>query len=171
MALNARQKAFINGLVRGKTGIQAAIDAGYSKKSAAQQASNLCKNPKVLAKLEAAQGRAGVTAEVVLGELLRIGRCDIGEAFNPDGTLKRICDIPEDTRRAMAGVEQEEFYEGADGEKFSLGRMKKAKFWDKNKALETLARSLKLLVDRTEVTVDGSFADALKEARERARKA
>ena len=168
--MNARQKAFVAGLVRGKTQKQAAIDAGYSPKSAETDASRLLRNAKVSAYLEKAQTKAGVTAEVVLGELLRIGRCDIGQAFNADGTLKPIHEIPEDVRRAISGFEQEELYEGAYGEKFSLGKVKKLRFWDKNKSLETLARSLKLLVDRKEHSFDSSFADALKAARERALK-
>ena len=47
MALNARQKKFVDELLMGNTEREAAIRAGYSPKSAAAQAARLLKDPKV----------------------------------------------------------------------------------------------------------------------------
>lgn len=49
------------------------------------------------------------------------------------------------------------------------GYIKKYKFVDKNRALETAARVQKMLVDRVEVTGLDSLAEALAKARQRAK--
>lgn len=155
--LNARQRAFVAAYLKDPNATKAAIAAGYSKNGAASKGSQLYRNVKIRAAIDAALNRVGVTSEVVLGELLRLARCDLSLAFNEDGTLKKIHDIPEDVRRAISGWEQEELYEGADGEKFSLGRTKKVKFWDKTKALELLGKHLKLFTEKVEHSLSTSL--------------
>lgn len=92
-----------------------------------------------------------VTAEAVLGELLRIARVDIGQAFNADGSLKEIHAIPEDVRRAISGIDVEEVKSGGE----TMAHVKKVRFWDKKGALELLGKHLALFIERHDHTTNG----------------
>ena len=52
MALTAKSKAFAQAVVDGMSNKDAAISAGYSEKTAAQQGSKLSKNPEIIAYIE-----------------------------------------------------------------------------------------------------------------------
>lgn len=52
MALTAKGKAFAQAVADGKSNKDAAISAGYSEKTAAQQGSKLSKNPEIIAYIE-----------------------------------------------------------------------------------------------------------------------
>lgn len=136
----------------------ACIRAGFQAKnreSAANKASSMMKMPKI--KAEIARRRAEsfkklhMCADEVLAGLAVIARVDIADLFNKDGTLKPLQDIPKEVRKAIAGVEVEELFAGKGEDKTHIGRVRKVKFWDKVKALETLAKHLRLLVDKVDV--------------------
>lgn len=55
-ALNHRQRLFVDGIMSGKTQTQAAIDAGYAKKSATVKGSTLLRNANVAAALREVRG-------------------------------------------------------------------------------------------------------------------
>lgn len=55
------RKKFVKALVSGKTKQQAAIEAGYSPKTAASQASHLLKNSQIKSDLQKALEKAGLT--------------------------------------------------------------------------------------------------------------
>lgn len=85
--------------------------------------------------------RTNLTADQAMIECVRIATVDVGQAFNKDGTLKGIHDIPEDVRRAIAGFEVIEQYGPVDPEtglKEFFGFLKKVKFWSKDKQIENL---------------------------------
>ena len=141
---------------------QAAIRAGYAVRSAGQQAEVLLKNHEIAAAVQHEMNRraerTGITAEVVLQELLRLARADISEAFNEDGTLKPIKQIPEDVRRAISAVEVDELFEGRGNDRAHVGYTRKVKFWDKRGALELLGKHLKLFTDKVEHSGSVSYA-------------
>lgn len=148
--LTDKQAKFVAAyLANGGNGTAAAVAAGYAKGSAHVAASRLLRDVKVAAAIEGSrakvQTKAEVKAERVLTELLRIATADVSLAFNEDGTLKPLHEIPEDVRRAISGVEVEELYAGFGEEKENVGRTSKLKFWDKNRALHTLCENLGLL--------------------------
>jgi phage terminase small subunit len=128
---------------------RAARAAGYSEASAANIAYQLLRKPRVKAAIEAAQRerseRTGVTADQVINELARIAFADIGAAFDEDGNLKPLHELPEDARRALSGVETDELFEGRGEERAKVGVVRKIKFWDKTRALELLARHFGVL--------------------------
>lgn len=78
--------------------------------------------------------------EDVEAEVARIAKVDIAKAYDDTGRLKSIHDIPEDVRRAIAGVEVEELFEGQGESSVKIGDLVKVKFWDKPRALEMLAK-------------------------------
>jgi len=103
--------------------------------------------------IQAQEQKAIITADRVLTELARLATCDISLAFDANGNLLDIKDMPEDVRRAIAGIEIEEEKPSIEGAKSAtVSRTKKIKFWDKNKSLETIARHLKMLTDKVELS-------------------
>lgn len=126
---------------------------GYTGNYSAKMAYRLLQRPPVqclVRKLKAAQlERTQVDADLVLHSLLKIARLDPAELFNPDGTARALKDVPEDVRRAIAGLE----YIRIPGEKAVIG---KVRLPDKVKCWELLGKHLKLFteVHRLEGVVD-----------------
>ena len=166
--LRPKQKRFVEEFLVDKNATQAAKRAGYKEKCARQTGSEILTNPVVKEEIkkefEEQAKRTLITADRVLEEIYRLAMCDIGEAYNDDGSLKPIKDIPEDVRRAISSVETDEI-KGPDGSCF--GQTKKIKFWEKSKNLEMLAKHFKLLTEKFEVETNIDLARRIKEAREK----
>lgn len=151
MPLNPKQRRFVAEYLKDQNGTQAAIRAGYSKKTANEQAAQLLAILSVRAavdtELAKIQEKAGVTQERILNALLNIAEIDPRKLFNKDGTLKKVHEIPNDVAATIASIESCD----TDGE------VKKIRFWDKTRALELLGKHLKMFTDRNEIS-DGSGA-------------
>lgn len=143
-------------------GKQAAIRAGYSPLSAEVQASQLLSQTKVRAYVQELFDdracRTMTTADKVIAELYHLINFDPHDYYDERGALKSIHDIPKDARRVIASIETREEYSDTPDGRVLTGYVKKLKFWDKPKNLETLARHLKLLTDKVDVNVDGNIA-------------
>jgi hypothetical protein len=85
-----------------------------------------------------------VSSQRVLEELRRLALADFRSFYREDGTLKPIAEW---TAEMGAAVQEVTVQLGPAGT-----RVLKARFWDKTKALEMLAKHLALLVERTEVS-------------------
>lgn len=153
--LNARQRLFVAAYVADPNGKQAAIKAGYSAAGAEVTASKLLRVPKVKAAVDAALGRTEKAAEVerseILRELKRIALADIGGAFDSEGRLLPIHQMPEEIRRTISGVEVDQLFDGEGPDKYQAGDTVKVKFWDKPKSLELLGKHLKLWTDKLDL--------------------
>lgn len=81
--LNSRQEAFVAGILLGKSGTRAAIDAGYAERTAPSQATHLSKNPKVQAAIAAGRKRIAervtMTTADVMSEWVKIATADPNE--------------------------------------------------------------------------------------------
>lgn len=101
--------------------------------------------------LRAKVSKIDLKGEQVLLELWRILNVDIAQAYNEDGSLKSIHDIPEDVRRAISGIEVDEIWEfegeGREKRKVQCGETKKVKFWSKTEAANLLGKHLKLWLE------------------------
>ena len=106
MDLTPKQIRFVQEYIVDFNATQAAIRAGYSKKTARQQGSRLLTNVDIQKKLreliKQQEARTQVEADKVIQEAARIALADIGPAFNDNGTVKDIRDMPEDLRRAVS---------------------------------------------------------------------
>jgi len=157
LKLTPKQQAFCEQYLVDLNATQAAIRAGYSPKTAQEQSSRLLSKA-IVAEfiqqlMDARSKKTEVSSEVVLRELLSLATVDLSLAYDENGNLKQIHDIPPEVRKAIAGVET--YYErvGKDEEgNPDLCTVKKLKFWDKTRALELLGRHLKLFTDRLEST-------------------
>ncbi len=156
MALRPRQARFVAEYLKDLNATQAAIRSGYSAKTAASIAEELLKKPDIAREVNAALERRNARVEVksddILRELLHLAMVDISEAYNPDGSLKPLNEIPADVRRSLANIETEEIFAGFGENREHVGRIAKVKFYDKTKALELLGKHLKLFTDKLEVS-------------------
>lgn len=175
--LNHKQRAFARAYTTpGETygnGAKSAIAAGYSARTAAEQASRLLTDARMRALVQANEAATEVklerTADKVLEELARLGFSDVTAIFNDDGTLKHPKDMPVEIRRAIKSIEFEELFEGnrsntkdgEDGGRFVIGRIVKVVLHSKEKGLELLGKNLKLFTDKVEHEVGDSLAEIL----------
>jgi len=123
---------------------------------------NLGKKNLIEPEIVAQEQKAIITADEVLTELRYISKQDMADIYDKDGNILPIPQMPEHIRRAISSVEFEDGPQvDADGVVIGPPRVKKIKFWDKNKGLETTARHLRMLVDRVEVQDVDSDIDFL----------
>jgi len=154
-ALNDAQEAFCREYLIDFNGTQAAIRAGYSEATAAQQASRLLRNVKVAARLvelrEAQFKRLEIQSDDILKALHELATSDIGDLFTPMGSLKDLGDMTPAARRTIQSIEVHEIFDRNDKDHV-IGLVKKIKFWDKPKSLELLGKNKKLFTDKVEHT-------------------
>jgi len=155
-SLPPRQRRFVQEYLVDLNATQAAIRAGYSAKTADVAGPRLLGNVRIAQAVAEGQAKVGarleITAERVLKELARLAFLDIGTAFESDGRMKALADIPEDTRRAIAGLEIEEMFDGRGEERVLAGQLRKVKLADKTRTLELLGRHLGMFRDKVELS-------------------
>jgi phage terminase small subunit len=153
--VSPRRKLFCEEYIKDFSGARAAARAGYSGDVAtlSATASRLLNDDNVaryIAELSRnALMRSKIQVDVILAEAARIATVDIAEAFNDDGSLKRLQDMSPNVRRAIAGLEIKEYFEGSGQDRMQVGWIKKVKFADKTKALEMLGKYLSMWTDVT----------------------
>lgn len=169
--MNDRQRLFVAEYLIDKNASQAAIRAGYSKKTSRRAGCYLLGlsdvKEAIAASIKKITDKCEVTAERVIAELGRIAFSDIRQIYKPDGTLKPMEEWPEDVARAVSGIEAEEIFEYDGHERQNVGDLRKVKLWQKGHALETLARHFKLLTDKVEVTDITDYAAIMRARREK----
>lgn len=141
--LTPKQERFVEEYMVDLNATQAAIRAGYSKKTAKDIA---CQN---LAKLNIQEAitekrgklseNTGITAERVLQEISKIALSDIRSLLDGDGNIRPVADWDDDAAAAVSGLDIQSSGAGAV--------TKKIKQWDKLAALEKLGRHLNLFDD------------------------
>jgi phage terminase small subunit len=102
--------------------------------------------------MDARAKRTEIQADRVLQEIAHAAFLDPIELFAANGTLKPLEAMPEAARRAIAGLEVEEIYEGTGKARRWKGYLKKIKLVSKEGTLQLAGRHLKLFTDRTELT-------------------
>jgi phage terminase small subunit len=128
-ALTAKQDQFCREYLIDLNATQAAIRAGYSAKTAMEQGWQLLQKTSVQARIQVLMNerskRAEINADTILRELLRIATVDLAGAYSQTGELLNIHAMPEDVRRAIAGVEVLEEFEGSGQFRVKVGDTKK----------------------------------------------
>jgi phage terminase small subunit len=160
MALTAKQEQFVAEYLIDLNATQAAIRAGYSAKTAEQQAYQLLQKTSVGEAIAAAQqkraDRTGITQDRVLQELARIAFFDLRRLYRDDGSLKAVHELDDEAAAVLSGVDVVEMAGGAKigGEDGGIQHVpmftKKAKIPDKVAALGLAMRHLGMLKDKTE---------------------
>jgi phage terminase small subunit len=155
--LTIRQEKFVLEYMLDGNGTQAAIRAGYAPQSAFVHAHRMLNNAKIWDKIcvnrEKFMAKRELSVERVLAEIVDIAFADLAEAFDEEGRLLPIREMPARVRRAISGIDVEELYEYQRGEKIPIGVLKKIRMNSKLGALEMLAKRFGL-VKEPEVSVN-----------------
>lgn len=157
--LTAKQQRFVDEYLIDLNATQAAIRAGYSEKTAGSVGNENLKKPDIAAAISKAQEKASerteTTVDRVLKELSRIGFSDLRKAFTANGELLHPQEWDDDTAAAIASVEvvTRQTGEVAENGAKEVEHIHKVKFWDKNSALDKIAKHLGMFIDRTETRI------------------
>lgn len=156
MKLNAKQQLFVSAYLADKNATQAAIKAGYSKKTAYSQGARLLSNVGISRAIQIGMNKQikkfEVTTDMVVQGLAAAAELDVLDLYNEDGTLKPISEIPEHIRKNIVGIDTVEEYEGYGRNKKWVGTAKKVRFEDRTKSRELLGKFQKMFVDVKEIS-------------------
>lgn len=134
--LTPKEELFVIEYPKDFNATQAAIRAGYSPKTAAQQGSRLLIKVKdILAErkaevMEKAGGRGIATLEQSLRLATARAFYDPAKMYDQHGNPREVTDIPKFHRYGIAGFEVEELYDGRGEDRKKIGYVKKYKLVD-----------------------------------------
>jgi len=160
--LTAKQQTFVEEYLIDLNATQAAIRAGYSKKTAYIIGHENLSKPNIAEAIQKAKAerseRTGVTADMVIAELAKIGFSDLRNVLTSSGQLIDPQDWDDATAGAISSLEVVVNSRGGSGdENEPIDYTHKIKVWDKNSALEKLGKHLGMFVDRSEVKVEATI--------------
>lgn len=149
--MTEKQKRFCEEYLVDLNATQAAIRAGYSPKTANEQASRLLTNVSLRAHIDEALAarsrRTGVNADRVIRELARVAFLNATDVIDPKNATV-LEDASADDIAAIASVK----VKVVQGDFDSIER--EVKFADKLKALELLGKHLGMFTDNINLTGD-----------------
>ncbi len=158
---NTRHEAFAQARVAGMTIDAAYVEAGYkaNRSNAARMNAKEHIRQRIRELMYAAAEQAEMTAAQVLEEIGQIAFSDIRELYDPDGNLLPVEAMPENAARAIQSIKvTSKAAPGSDaGEMLYTTEIK---FWDKNAALEKLAKHF-MLYDGNGPEINDPAADLL----------
>ncbi len=161
MKLTPKQQRFVEEYLIDLNATQAAIRAGYSKKTAGQIGDENLKKPQIAGALQEAMNkrseRTEITADRVLKELGRIAFFDIRKLYNEDGSLKNPSLLDDEAAAVMSGIDVVEMQGGMSVDENGNPAhvpmyTKKAKVHDKIAALTNAMKHLGMLVEKREIS-------------------
>lgn len=142
MALKGKQARFKDEYLVDLNAKEAAIRAGYSKKTAEQIGYQLLHKTSVQEAIAEAmkkrEVRTAITQDRVLKERARLAFYDPRNLFHDDGSPKAITDLDDDTAAAIAGLE----VVNIGNETHGIGQVLKYKLIDKSASLTALEKHL-----------------------------
>lgn len=174
MALTAKQQAFVLEYLVDLNASQAAIRAGYSKKTAGQIGDENLKKPQIAQAIMEAKSsrneRVKINADYVLNRLVEIDQLDVLDILRDDMSFKPLSEWPKGWRQYLVGFDIAEMFEGQGEDRSMVGLMKKIKWPDKVKNLELLGKHVAVSAfrEQVEVNVTHTLSERMAKARERA---
>ena len=142
--LSSKQKAFCEEYLIDLNAVQAAIRAGYSKKTARQIGSENLSKPdvaKYIAELKAERSLlTKIDAAYVLKRHIEIDKMDFADILCDDHSFKPIKEWPIVWRQYLSGIDLSEIWDGSGEDKKITGMLKKIKWPDKVRNLEMLGK-------------------------------
>jgi phage terminase small subunit len=171
---NPKHKIFADAYLAGGSGTQAAIDAGYSVRTASVQAAQMLSKPEVAEYVRAMKAKSteitGDSAVRWQQELGRAAYSNIADFITVSKDGNPTIDLSNATRDQLAAVQsiktrKRTIYD-KDGNALGEEHNNEIKLWDKLRAMELLGRHAGYLKD-TESRVVIDVADRLLKARGR----
>lgn len=154
--LSEKQKLFVECYLKHLNATQAAIEAGYSQKTAGSIGQENLTKPEIQKLIQESMDKRAkkvqVTAEEVLSELKKMAFIDLAgfytEDVNGNRVIKKLEDLTDAQKASLLEIREDEII--IAGQK--LGTNIKIKLHDKLKALELIGRHLKMFTDRVETS-------------------
>lgn len=172
--LNPKQELFCHEYLKDRNATRAYIRAGYAIEGAQQSATRLLSNVFIRARvndlIKEQLDNLKVDAHFVLRQLLNTATIDISDAYDEDGNLLPISEMPEPLRKAIIQIETEELFDGKGAEREKIGTAKTIKIESRQRALELLGKHLKMFTDVHEIPGLEGLAEQIQAARKRADK-
>lgn len=155
--LNAKQQRFVDEYLVDLNATQAAIRAGYSKKTAGAIGGELLEKPEIASAVAVGQAkrenRTHITQDKVLRELAILAFSDVRHfQYDEDsGKLLLSENAPDEAWRAVSSVKYRTVT-SKNGDRIHEAELK---LWDKNSALQMAGKHLGMFLDRV-ANPDGS---------------
>ena len=154
--LTPKQQAFVREYLVDLNASAAYRRAGYTSGNPNVNAPRLLARAGIQAEISkhmaARSEKVELTAEQVLREIKTAAFLDPLQLFAEDGTLLPLSRMPEAARRAIAGLEVEELYDGRGEDRRMIGYLKKIKLVSKEGTLTLAGRHLGMFVDKKELS-------------------
>ena len=151
--LTPKKEKFALEYLKDLNATQAAIRAGYSKKTAHSQGPRLLEDVEVKGLIDKHRTHfateTGVTVERVLAEYAKLGFSDIRKIFDDAGGLKPVTELDDDIAAAVTSVDVSTTKIGDE-----TIRTHKIRLSDKKLALDSIARHLGMFKDSVELKSD-----------------
>ncbi|TAT76024.1 terminase small subunit [Rhizobium ruizarguesonis] len=169
--LTPKQQSFVEEYLIEMNGAKAAVRAGFSKRTAAVQASQLLAKPEIQAAIEAAKiersERTKIDADWVLTRLAAEAQADLADLYDEHNNLLPPEEWPLIWRQGLvAGVDIEAITVGG----VEVGTVKKVRFSDRIRRLEMIGKHVRVNAFQDVIQHKGldSLADRLERAQARA---
>ncbi len=164
-ALTAKQQRFCEEYMVDLNATQAAIRAGYSKRTANEQSAQLLAKLSIsqyIAKLQhGRRERVKVDSDHVLRRLVEIDQMDLLDILTESGTVRPVGDWPRIWRQYVTTIDVTEIIEGSGDERAVVGVLKKIKWPDKLKNLELIGRHVSVQAWKDVSKVEGTMTVTL----------
>lgn len=154
--LTPKQRLFVHEYLKDLNATQAAIRAGYSRKTAqAISTENLSKpliQEAIQKEFDKRAGEVDLTAKRILTEIMKLAFFNIKDLYDENGDIKPINELSNEVACAISAIDIGEVrtIKTADGEPLIEQYTKKIKLWDKRASLELLGKHLKLFTEKHE---------------------
>jgi len=152
--LTPKQSFFVKEYLIDLNGTQAAIRAGYSKKTASAIAVENLTKPLIQAAIQKAQAkrseRIEITQDQVLREYAKLAFHQPKKFYDDTGGLIPIHLLPDDVAAALTGMDVNELFDGSGENRKWTGHVKRIKYSDKKGALDSVAKHLGMFIERHE---------------------
>lgn len=150
--MTPKQQRFVEEYRLDMNATQAAIRAGYSEKTAQEQGSRLLSNVMIATAIKEAEEQhltlLGVRNLTILSELATIGYSDIRHyRIDDDGYVQLQETAPDYAMRAVSGFKRKVFIRTV-GEEEHRTVETDIRLWNKNNAIELLAKHRGLLIEK-----------------------
>ncbi|MCV5708174.1 terminase small subunit [Escherichia coli] len=153
---------------------QAAINAGFSHKTAAVKASVMMRDERIQKRIaelmEERNKRLRVSADYVLLRLVEIDQMDVIDILDDEGGLKPVSQWPKVWRTSLSAMDINRIrMAGKDGDDDIESTLQKVKWPDKVKNLELIGKHVDVnaFKERLEVSGTVTIADRMAKARRR----
>ena len=170
--LTAKQQAFVEQYLVSLNASDAALRAGYSKKTAPYIGAENLKKPLIKAAITEAKRnrseRVQVNADYVLKRLFEIDQLDVADILHEDHSLKSVREWPKAWRLSISAIDIKQL-EGPGPDIEAI--LKKIKWPDKLRNLELIGKHVDVKAFEEQINVKVDHAEILDAARKRAAKA